>query len=749
MFKHKSQSRFLAHNNLFRRTLVIVVTSTLALLFLISTVVGITRALDIVDDDCGWRDNNQYYYEHVGNTCVAKKGLHNIDSKWYLFDRETGLKQQEGYVIYFGSFYTSNNGQETPTDYSRPQVMPAMYISLNGLDMTPIDTLWDTNLSSSNTDYYSIVCGKISSVSNSNCKNEANSGFKSIYSDGNTSVPSYLYGLYRDPAPLIRDGRLFLAGTSASAANASDTRDLAILGTNDLFSYSWGHPSASIRSTANDVWAPRWFTDYAGNTWTLYAALPSDPTAETTLYVTPVDLPSSTNKISDFDGDSSHTANGKAHAVFSNANDQSPAPLQLNYENNSQFANDIDAKNAMKRIVGGDIFYDTQTNQYYLFAQREHCEKGAGICTNKTVPSAIVVFELDSNEPGFTSWNYLYQIDNASLDPDSKDPATTNGVYPYSLEGASIISIDNVYYLYSDTYSDTDGYKGVRVYQTQDGAGIRDNAWKLAAKTVDSDTILYGNDSLSNAQKGSIDNNNTKEVYLRRGAWTKVTDEKFLNTLKVATSGKVAIPTAPEPYHYDGEQKFFTDNYERIYNNKLIGMQGVEQIGGIATATNQGEYEIQVRPKTGLTWEDGTTDTKSITWKIIDPQTYTVHFDANTGTGTMDDQLFEFNQEQALTKNTFTKQGYRFTGWTDSQDGTTGNHYTDEQQVSNLASTNGATVTLYAQWAPEASSTFTVTFTDGQGTTGSHVLKTETVTEGGAATAPANPSRTGYEFKGW
>lgn len=46
---------------------------------------------------------------------------------------------------------------------------------------------------------------------------------------------------------------------------------------------------------------------------------------------------------------------------------------------------------------------------------------------------------------------------------------------------------------------------------------------------------------------------------------------------------------------------------------------------------------------------------------------------------------------------------------------------------------------------PEVPATYTVTFEDWNGT----VLKTETVESGKAATAPANPGRTGYIFNGW
>ena len=52
---------------------------------------------------------------------------------------------------------------------------------------------------------------------------------------------------------------------------------------------------------------------------------------------------------------------------------------------------------------------------------------------------------------------------------------------------------------------------------------------------------------------------------------------------------------------------------------------------------------------------------------------------------------------------------------------------------------------LYAVTYEEVKSTYTVTFVDWNGT----VLKTQTVEEGSSATAPSDPTRTGYNFTGW
>ena len=71
-----------------------------------------------------------------------------------------------------------------------------------------------------------------------------------------------------------------------------------------------------------------------------------------------------------------------------------------------------------------------------------------------------------------------------------------------------------------------------------------------------------------------------------------------------------------------------------------------------------------------------------------------VHFDANGGTGTMQDQRYGINSQQALTANAFTYQGHTFDGWNTAADGS-GTAYTDEQQV---AFATGGELTLYAQW---------------------------------------------------
>ena len=79
------------------------------------------------------------------------------------------------------------------------------------------------------------------------------------------------------------------------------------------------------------------------------------------------------------------------------------------------------------------------------------------------------------------------------------------------------------------------------------------------------------------------------------------------------------------------------------------------------------------------------------------PAVYKIRFDANGGTGAMAEQSHTYDRKQALTANTFAREGYRFTGWNTRGDGK-GKAFTDKQTVTNLLTHDGATGVLYAQW---------------------------------------------------
>ena len=119
-------------------------------------------------------------------------------------------------------------------------------------------------------------------------------------------------------------------------------------------------------------------------------------------------------------------------------------------------------------------------------------------------------------------------------------------------------------------------------------------------------------------------------------------------------------------------------------------------------------------------------------------ETYTVTFDANGGTGTMEAQTFTEGEAQALTRNAFTYDGYTFSDWNTVQSGS-GASYTDGQTI-----TATADLTLYAQWK---SNTAIVTF---NANGGSGEMAPQTFTIGTPQVLSANSfTWENHEFIGW
>ena len=198
--------------------------------------------------------------------------------------------------------------------------------------------------------------------------------------------------------------------------------------------------------------------------------------------------------------------------------------------------------------------------------------------------------------------------------------------------------------------------------------------------------------------------------------------------------------------------------------------------GGTNHASNPAKYTIetsaitlQAPTKTGYTFggwykEDAFTNpvTQITTGSIGEiilyakwtPNTYTVQFDANEGTGEMENQSFTYDAEPiALSANTFEREGYNFNSWNTAKDGT-GEPYNDKAEVQNLTAAANGVVTLYAQWTAKplinfrTLCTYEITYEETYGVDHSNP---DTYT---AANLPLTfeaptSTREGYTFKGW
>ena len=141
-----------------------------------------------------------------------------------------------------------------------------------------------------------------------------------------------------------------------------------------------------------------------------------------------------------------------------------------------------------------------------------------------------------------------------------------------------------------------------------------------------------------------------------------------------------------------------------------------------------------------VTIEKGSTGDRmyTATWTPIE---YTVNFYSNSNVSSVVSQTFTYDTKANLKANTFAYTGYTYTGWNTAPGGS-GTAYSDGAEVLNLTDVDGGVINLYAQWNLNS---YTVQFVDHDG----RVIKSDTINHFDGATAPANPSRTGYTFTGW
>lgn len=141
----------------------------------------------------------------------------------------------------------------------------------------------------------------------------------------------------------------------------------------------------------------------------------------------------------------------------------------------------------------------------------------------------------------------------------------------------------------------------------------------------------------------------------------------------------------------------------------------------------------------GGSYTDNADVTLYAVWRY-DPETYTIRYDANGGTGAPSSQTKTYGVPLTLSAVKPTRAGYEFLGW--STDPTTmltnyapGERYTDETSI-----------TLYAVWR-YIPKTYTVSYdANGGGNTPASQTKTEDVT---LILTSTIPTRYGYTFRGW
>lgn len=207
-------------------------------------------------------------------------------------------------------------------------------------------------------------------------------------------------------------------------------------------------------------------------------------------------------------------------------------------------------------------------------------------------------------------------------------------------------------------------------------------------------------------------------------------------------------------YNGNGHTSGSTANSSHTYGTaKVLTANGFKRTG----YTFKGWATTEARADAGTVDYTDKKSVKNLTathkgtvnlYAVWQANTYTVVYNGNGHTsGSTASSSHTYGTAKALTANGFKKEGYTFKGWASTKAkadaGTV--EYTDKKSVSNLTSTNGGTVNLYAVWQPY---TYTLKMHPLGGTING--ADSFAVTQGKSrGSAFSIAEREGYRFRGW
>ena len=301
-----------------------------------------------------------------------------------------------------------------------------------------------------------------------------------------------------------------------------------------------------------------------------------------------------------------------------------------------------------------------------------------------------------------------------------------------------------------------------------DGATVKLNAkWRVNTYTIEYKAnggtgIMSNSTHTYGVAKELNENAFTRTGYLFKG-WSKdpygsveYDDKATVTSLTEIDGATITLYAVWEGIEYtikydgNGATEGSTAVSTHIYNEeKELTPNGFKKTGYVFDGWETKQVEVNDGDKVygdkekviNLASTNGVEVIMTVKWR---PITYTVVYNANGGTGTMDNTTHTYGEYSTLRKNTFTKEGYKFVGWADNTDGI--KDYDDEHELTYYATEeDGVTVTLYAIWEGIE---YTVEY-DGNGATGgSTAISTHRYGEAQNLTTNGY-TKTGYTFIGW
>ncbi len=236
----------------------------------------------------------------------------------------------------------------------------------------------------------------------------------------------------------------------------------------------------------------------------------------------------------------------------------------------------------------------------------------------------------------------------------------------------------------------------------------------------------------------------TSEQDARRGS-VKCDNLKNGYTIKI-TKAEATFKTNISSWLYRGEGRIYQGSYS-TYTGGMYGSTNNPKTISISNNSGFGDTFYFTSGCNSVGGKEYLNKLK-LTYSFT-ANTYIVKFNYNGGSGSMSDQEFTYDQAQNLSKNTFKRSGYTFTGWNTKQNGS-GTSYSDEAYVQNLTTVSNGEVILYAQWTANS---YDVTLKanggvgDDQVVSATYNSKMPTILKNGGKIVA--PTKTGYSFTGY
>lgn len=308
---------------------------------------------------------------------------------------------------------------------------------------------------------------------------------------------------------------------------------------------------------------------------------------------------------------------------------------------------------------------------------------------------------------GTYSYVVTFECDDADIPADPakitvETPATTVTALP-SVQPAK------TGYLFGGWFTgdNGDGYEFTETTPVTSSTTVH-AAWKSYGYTVSfstgSGTAATMSVNSPNTSLGAFPDDPVRTSYLFGGWYTKPDGEGTrINTTTAITADTTVyakwIKACTVTFSANGGSGSMATQTLAIGESAQLKANAFNRPGFTFTGWALSSYGTSVYPDNWHLIPNSSSLTLYATWTI---NTYAISFNANGGTGKVNDIAMEYGKITTLNPNKFSKQGYEFAGWSTSPTGAV--------EYANLAVyTMGATnVTMYAVWKYSASASETM-----------------------------------------